>query len=113
MLFSQSTNGAFSGSNTSGGDNPNAAEAFVKDIVETLAKTLGPLFILGWYLYRHETKTLPDKDKMIEQARLDYSAELEKIRVAHDVTNARLIEQIQKHSDMVLTIVQKCPGIKI
>ena len=83
---------------------------FTQTIVESLARTLGPLFILGWYLYRHETKTLPDKDEQVAQARADFQTELAAEREAHKAHVDRLVEQIQKQNEAVMLVIQKCPG---
>jgi hypothetical protein len=102
---------------------PTTPESFARSMVEVLAQTLGPLFILGWYLYRHETKTLPDKDKQIADAQSQYQGEMEKARIlyqtetqkdrdTHEKTVERLVGQIENHANMVLSIVQKCPGVK-
>lgn len=106
-IFGQTTSTVSTAKDTTTTTSP---ESLARSMVEVLAQTLGPLFILGWYLYRHETKTLPDKDRQVAAAQESFSQELEKIRLAHEKTIDSLVAQNQKNSDMVLAIVQKCPG---
>lgn len=84
--------------------------ADIQGLIESLAKSLGPLGILAWYLYRHETKTLPDKDAALAKAQEEYQADIDKARVLFSTNLDKLMSQMQKQSDLILAVVQKCPG---
>lgn len=85
-------------------------ESYTQSLVESLSKSLGALGILAWYLWYHESKRMPAKDRQISDSIDKFSLSLDKIIEANKIVNDNLILQIQRHSDMLMQVVQKCSG---
>jgi hypothetical protein len=79
-------------------------------IIRELGSTFGPLSVLVFYLWYHETKRMPAKDKLVTDARLDFQNEMRLEREAHQKVVDSLVDQLRKHVDVIMHVVQKCPG---
>ena len=83
-------------------------------IVKEAIAALGPLMLLGWYLYHTQTKTLPEKDKQVITAISAFQAAVTQLIVAHaEVVKSVMGEHKasnERDNAMILEIVRKCPG---
>ena len=111
----------------------------VTTIVESAIKTLGPIGILGWYLYYSASKILPTKDKQIvdaqaisakllSDAQTQFSSSLQLSIKAFtdeatairdnrdkqaDTDRATFQTSIERMTNMVMQVVGKCPGVQM
>jgi hypothetical protein len=84
----------------------------INKLVETMLRTLGPLSILGWYLYYTATKTLPEKDRQFQDALASFRAEAAADRQSQKESLDAIMAEWRAHSDKTsattLEIVRNC-----
>lgn len=69
---------------------------------------LGPLVLLGGYLWHNVTRTLPDKDKELAEARKEYTDALGKITAHQELMLQKVIDQLDSERQRSLEMVRVC-----
>ena len=85
-----------------------APNDWISAIVGEAIKTLGPLGILGWYLYYNVSKAMPAKDAEVNELMKQFKEDIGKARENYVKIIDGIMQRVDRQADLVLEVVRSC-----
>lgn len=83
-------------------------ESIAERVFTKAITALGPLAILGWYLYHNSTKALPAKDAQLTAEREAYQQETAKERAEHRTELDTIVAELRKQNETTIAVIRAC-----
>jgi len=83
-------------------------ESIGERIIAKAITALGPLAILGWFLWHTSTKTLPTKDAQSAEERTAYLEAMAAERAAHKDIVDKIVDELKQERNAVLQVIKSC-----